>query len=642
MYIVSNYKNRKIDFNRASLRVSRTDPAAIFSSREEGVWFDPSDLSTMFQDEAGTTPVTAPGQSVGLVLDKSRGSLAPRRNLYRYSQTMTNTNWQQNRTTVASSGTTSTPRGVLPYFKVTATGNDPQLAQHVTTGPVANRTFTLSFVAWTDAGQPTEAALFFFGTTGVEQVKTVNITLTTTPTVYTLTGSFTGTAASSSVTARIDLKEIPTIGDYIYVTAAQFEEGASASAYQETADFPVAWIGSHATQATAAAMPTYGVEPLGGRRNLLTMTEVFGNAVWSKTSTVIVADAAVAPNGSSTADKVYPSVTSAAAAINRNTTGFAAASTISASCYFKAAEKGFGYIQANGQTGGTVVSSFVTVDLATGSVGTIGVLAGGGLVSATASSVSVGNGWWRLTLSGGIGASNTAAEMYVGVCDAQNSRSVAASGTNGIFIWGAQLETGSTATNYQRVGSAFDVTEAGVPSLGYLSFDGVDDWFVTPTITPGIDKVQVFAGVRKLSDATGIIAELSASAATNSGSSYLISSESTGVNSDFRFKTRGTLDAPPPSSGPYLAPTTQVLAGLGDIAADRATLRIGGVQVAQSTADQGTGNFLAYPLYIGRRGGTSLPFNGRIYGLIVRFGANLTADQITRTETWMNSKTGAY
>lgn len=35
------------------------------------LWLDPSDLDTLFQDAAGTTPVTAPGQSVGLVLDKS-------------------------------------------------------------------------------------------------------------------------------------------------------------------------------------------------------------------------------------------------------------------------------------------------------------------------------------------------------------------------------------------------------------------------------------------------------------------------------------------------------------------------------------------------------------------------------------------
>jgi hypothetical protein len=46
-------------------------PARLFATGEEGAWYDPSDLSTMFQDSAGTTPVTAAGQPVGLILDKS-------------------------------------------------------------------------------------------------------------------------------------------------------------------------------------------------------------------------------------------------------------------------------------------------------------------------------------------------------------------------------------------------------------------------------------------------------------------------------------------------------------------------------------------------------------------------------------------
>lgn len=48
-------------------------PRSLFSAGEQGVWYDPSDFSTLFQDAAGTTPVTAPGQSVGLMLDKSKG-----------------------------------------------------------------------------------------------------------------------------------------------------------------------------------------------------------------------------------------------------------------------------------------------------------------------------------------------------------------------------------------------------------------------------------------------------------------------------------------------------------------------------------------------------------------------------------------
>ena len=45
---------------------------ALFAAGEVGAWYDPSDLSTMFQDSNGMTPVTADGQTVGLILDKSK------------------------------------------------------------------------------------------------------------------------------------------------------------------------------------------------------------------------------------------------------------------------------------------------------------------------------------------------------------------------------------------------------------------------------------------------------------------------------------------------------------------------------------------------------------------------------------------
>lgn len=45
----------------------------LFANGEQGFYYDPNDLTTMFQDAAGTVPVTAAGQPVGLVLDKSKG-----------------------------------------------------------------------------------------------------------------------------------------------------------------------------------------------------------------------------------------------------------------------------------------------------------------------------------------------------------------------------------------------------------------------------------------------------------------------------------------------------------------------------------------------------------------------------------------
>jgi hypothetical protein len=46
-------------------------PSSLFANGEQGWWYDPSNFSTLFQDAAGTTPVTAVEQPVGLQLDLS-------------------------------------------------------------------------------------------------------------------------------------------------------------------------------------------------------------------------------------------------------------------------------------------------------------------------------------------------------------------------------------------------------------------------------------------------------------------------------------------------------------------------------------------------------------------------------------------
>lgn len=177
--------------------------------------------------------------------------------------------------------------------------------------------------------------------------------------------------------------------------------------------------------------------------------------------------------------------------------------------------------------------------------------------------------------------------------------------------------------------------------LPFLLFDGTDDWFISPTITPGIDKAQVFAGVRKLSDATqGVIAESSASTAANNGA-LLLAAPDANTTATYGFDSKGTVQVDAVASS-LVAPLTSVLTGIADISGDNTLIRVNGVQADADTSDQGTGNYLAYPLYVGRRGGTTIPFNGRMYQLIVRFGANLDASTIAATETFVNNKTGAY
>lgn len=58
---------------RRRRREDEFSPGELFADGEQGAWYDPSDFATLYQDSAGTTPVTALGQPVGLMLDKSQG-----------------------------------------------------------------------------------------------------------------------------------------------------------------------------------------------------------------------------------------------------------------------------------------------------------------------------------------------------------------------------------------------------------------------------------------------------------------------------------------------------------------------------------------------------------------------------------------
>lgn len=47
------------------------DPAILFTDGEIGAWYDPTDITSLFQDSAGTTPVAAADDPVGMARDKS-------------------------------------------------------------------------------------------------------------------------------------------------------------------------------------------------------------------------------------------------------------------------------------------------------------------------------------------------------------------------------------------------------------------------------------------------------------------------------------------------------------------------------------------------------------------------------------------
>lgn len=219
-----------------------------------------------------------------------------------------------------------------------------------------------------------------------------------------------------------------------------------------------------------------------------------------------------------------------------------------------------------------------------------------------------------------------------------NTESYTGDQTKGVFVWSPQVVPVNQAhLPYQRVNTATDYDADPVKFPPYLIFDGVDDYLVTNSIDfTATDKMTVMAGVRKLSDAAaGMVAELSASVAANTGVFALTAPASAGPN--IGFSSKGATEAGNVATG-VPAPATQVIAGLASIDPPLNRLRINQV-TAETTASQGTGNYGNFPLYIGRRGGTSLPFNGNLYGLIVR-GAATDDLHLTNAEKFLAYKSG--
>ena len=183
-----------------------------------------------------------------------------------------------------------------------------------------------------------------------------------------------------------------------------------------------------------------------------------------------------------------------------------------------------------------------------------------------------------------------------------------------------------------------------VGGFRWLEYNGINTSYQTPVLpAPGADKMQSFIGAKKRLGGRGMLFELSPNAGVNDGGAYLIDQITVG-GGDCRFTSRGTIEVAAVAP-PVTYPITRVLTGIGDISGDSAVLRINGVQVAQSTADQGTGNYNPEGnrrIYYGFRSNNSLFFDGRHYATlspIVRFGTNATEAQIEAAEAYYTART---
>ncbi len=551
-------------------------PASLFTSGVQGTWYDPSDYSTLFQDSAGTTPVTAVEQPVGLMLDKSQGLvLGP--------ELITNGDFN------SATGWLTTNSASVSGGKGIVSGATGAALLYQASGLVSGRWYKATF-----------------------DIDSITGTLNIWDNSGNVKASFTTTGSKTA----IFLHSIAN-GNFLFQVAS----GASIATIDNVSVKELA--GNHASQATAASRPV-----LRARYNLLTYSEQFDNAAWTKTDlnttgTPAWVNVAVAPDGTTTADKLIPNTSNTTThRVTQSITVPAGAAVIL--IYVKADGYSKFYIREGATTG-----AYAAFDLSA-----VSVLSQG---TGTGSIVASSNGWYLVSLSF---TAATSARVDYGPLDNGYTTglptlySYAGNGTSGVLIWGADLRTGSSAGTYQRIAAATDYATAGF--LPYLYFV-TDDSFATGSIDfSATDKMSVCAGVTKLSDATlGMLVELG----NGSSADFFLAAPRNTATADYAFRSRGTLPIEATSPAAYAAPITNVLTGIGNISGDVCALRVNGTQVAQSTGDQGTGNYSNSPLYIGRRGGSTLPLNGNVYQLIV-CGKTLSASELASTESFVAAKTG--
>jgi len=186
--------------------------------------------------------------------------------------------------------------------------------------------------------------------------------------------------------------------------------------------------------------------------NLMTYSEMFTNAAWVKTATNITANTTTAPNGTLTADTLTADGTSSfhqAAQLVPATSGM----TYTFSVYAKKNTNNFIQLIPQGAIGGT--NFWANFDLNSGVVGSTGSLT-------TAAITSVGNGWYRCSITGAAVATTTGTFSVLIASSATAARGEVNTLTTSVFAWGAQFVEGTSALDYQMT-----ETRLNIPRLDY-------------------------------------------------------------------------------------------------------------------------------------------------------------------------------
>jgi hypothetical protein len=214
------------------------------------------------------------------------------------------------------------------------------------------------------------------------------------------------------------------------------------------------------------------------RTNMCIRSEAFDDAAWTKSSTTVSANAAIAPDGNLTADKLVEVAATAQHLVT--STAFTVAGETNYSIFAKAAGRTQIVLQ---ETLGNGKAAF---DLSAGTVLGSGGLSGGAAI------FSCGSGWYRCMIDTDAGSGSASLRVLLST-DGLPATAYAGNTSNGAHLWGALAEVSLSAT---APGQYFSTAATAVVLTPTYWQSGYSDAFEPCTeVLPG-PSIRV-AGVAK-------------------------------------------------------------------------------------------------------------------------------------------------
>ena len=246
--------------------------------------------------------------------------------------------------------------------------------------------------------------------------------------------------------------------------------------------------------------------------NLLQRSEEFNNAIWVKSASAITANATTAPNGTLTAEKIIEESVTSQHRIDQ--TPSTSIGTYTFSVFAKKAERDSVWLR--------IGLSGAYFDLTNGTIS--------GMSGVTASIENVGNGWYKCIIVRTTTAENEIARINLAI---GTNGTYLGNGTSGLFIWGAQLVTGTSAKEYFPTTDRLDV-----PRLDYTN-SSCPSILVEPQRTNLILRSQEFDNASWTKPGVNVTANNTISP-TGLTDAELLTTSASGINGVYQFISTGS------------------------------------------------------------------------------------------------------